>query len=442
MTMADQDQDPPDENRFDKPVPEANRFDKPVRPPTRATAPGKREAGKGPARQDGPADRGGPVRFDRAHPRPPAPRGQGDERPPPQDRGFGDRPPPQNRGFGDRPPPQNRGFGDRPPPQNRGPGDRPPPRGADRPRGGDRPRGNFGDRPPPPRDRNFDDRPRNAEDRQGTNGFSAPPGPDRQERAKSDRAPRTPLPADVVTGSHAVEALARFHPQRIREVYLWSQDPRLVARIEALALAQELRLVREPPPGIGPDDPNPQGVAARISAFEYEDLDAIVPVTGAPEGTLLIVLDSITDPRNLGAILRSAAFFQATAVVLPTDRTAEVTSLVERIAEGGSATVPVIQVVNLARTLKALRERGVEVVGTALDGATGDLRDHKWAGATAIVLGAEGVGIRPLVRKNCDVLLTLEGPETMPSLNVAAFATLTLALARGAKRPGRAGVPS
>lgn len=251
-----------------------------------------------------------------------------------------------------------------------------------------------------------------------------------------------PLAPDVVTGAHAVEALARFQPERIREIHLWSQDPRLVARIEALAGANELRLVREPPAGVGPDDPNPQGIAARVAPFEYSDLDDIVPVTGAQDGMLLVVLDSITDPRNLGAILRSAAFFQATAVVLPTDRTAEVTALVERIAEGGSASVPVIQVVNLARTLKALRERGVEVVGTALDGATGDLRDHQWAGATAIVLGAEGVGIRPLVRKNCDVLLTLAGPEAMPSLNVAAFATLTLALARGARRTRGAAVPS
>lgn len=233
-----------------------------------------------------------------------------------------------------------------------------------------------------------------------------------------------------------------MQPERVREVFLWSQDPRVIARIEALTRQQGLRLVREAPPGVDPEGPNPQGVAARVSAFVYADLDTLVPVTGAHEGTLLVVLDSITDPRNLGAILRSAAFFQATAVVLPTDRAAEVTALVERIAEGGSAGVPVVQVINLARTLKLLRDRNVEVVGTALDGATGDLRDHRWAGATAIVLGAEGVGIRPLVRKNCDVLLTLAGPEAMPSLNVAAFATLTLALARGAQKPSGDRVPS
>jgi 23S rRNA (guanosine2251-2'-O)-methyltransferase len=244
------------------------------------------------------------------------------------------------------------------------------------------------------------------------------------------------MAADMVTGIHAVEALARFQPQRVQEIHLWSTDPRLVTRMEALAKQQKLRLIREAPAGVDPEGPNAQGVAARLTPFRYADLDLLVPVTGARPGTLVVVLDSITDPRNLGAILRSAAFFQATAVVLPTDRAAEVTSLVERIAEGGTASVPVVQVVNLSRTLKELRDRGVEVVGTALDGATGDLRDHKWSPATAIVLGAEGVGIRPLVRKNCDVLLTLQGPETMPSLNVAAFATLTLAQARASHKPG------
>ena len=169
----------------------------------------------------------------------------------------------------------------------------------------------------------------------------------------------------------------------------------------------------------------------RVTPFRYADLDSLVPVQGARPGTLVLVLDSITDPRNLGAILRSAAFFEATCVVLPTDRAAEVTPLVERIAEGGSAAVPVVQVVNLSRTLQSLRDRGVQCVGTVLDGAEGDLRRHPWTSATALVLGAEGPGIRPLVRKSCDVLLSLAGPEAMPSLNVSAFATLALALARG-----------
>jgi 23S rRNA (guanosine2251-2'-O)-methyltransferase len=278
-------------------------------------------------------------------------------------------------------------------------GDRPPPRWQDR-------------RPPPPQ-----------------------PG---ASRRPPDRAPRPLLPADIVTGAHAAEALARLQPERVRELYLWGNDAKFRARIEDLATANSLRLVPQPPPGLTEEGPNPQGVAVRVTPFRYADLDSLVPVQGAADGTLVLVLDSITDPRNLGAILRSAAFFQATCVVLPTDRAAEVTSLVERIAEGGSAAVPVVQVVNLSRTLASLRERGVQCIGTVLDGAEGDLRSHAWSPATALVLGAEGLGIRPLVRKNCDILLGMPGPETMQSLNVAAFATLALALARGAAPARRA----
>ena len=376
------------------------------RPPPPGDRPPFRESG------DRPPPRGDRPPFGDRGDRPP----QRGDRPPFGDRGDrppqrGDRPPFGDRG--DRPPPR----GDRPPFGDRG--DRPPPRG-DRPGFRDR-----GDRPPPRGDRPpFEDR------GDQSSGFRGPPSRPAQPWSE----PRTAIPPDLVTGAHAVESLVQFKPSRVKDVYLWSGDPGLKARITALAQAKRLPLHLEAPPGIDPASPNPQGVAVRVTNYEYTDLDQLVPVQGARPGTLVVVLDSITDPRNLGAIVRSAAFFGATAVVLPQDRAAEMTPLVERIAEGGSASVPVVRVVNLARTLKMLHDRGVEIVGTALDGTTGDIRDHAFGTATALVLGAEGVGIRPLVRKGCDVLLTLQGAEAMPSLNVAAFATLALAMARGSQR--------
>ena len=284
--------------------------------------------------------------------------------------------------------------------------------------------------PPPPRPARFD---RPARERPPA---QYPP----QHRPRADwqrprdrqpqRSERSPPPPDVVSGLHAVTALLRWQPARVQALYLWASDPRVRARLQELAQAASVRVEAAPPQGFANDSGNPQGVAARVTPFEYADLERVLPLTGPADGTLLLCLDSITDPRNLGAILRSAAFFRATAVILPQDRSAEVTALVERIAEGGAASVPVVQVVNLARTLGSLRDRGVEVVGTALDGATADLRCHVWTRATALVLGAEGTGIRPLVRKNCDVLVTLAGPEQMPSLNVSAFATLAMAMVR------------
>ncbi len=352
----------------------------------------------------------GRSRFERPTPRPPQRPAGNQPHPSAVRRRPEDRPPRQEQ------PPQQpeRQYNDRPR-DDRPYNDRP---RQDRPQG-DRPRGDG----PPSRDRPRFDRPTTLTSR------SQLPRENRPQRREDRQAP----PPDVVSGLHAVEALLRWQPKRVQALYLWATDARVRARLQELAQTAKVRVETEPPHGFEHEQGNPQGVAVRVTPFEYADLERIMPLAGPADGTLIVCLDSITDPRNLGAILRSAAFFRVTAVILPQDRSAEVTPLVERIAEGGAASVPVVQVVNLARTLGSLRDRGVEVVGTALDGATGDLRTYKWAKATALVLGAEGSGIRPLVRKNCDQLVTLAGPEQMPSLNVSAFATLTMAMVRGSQ---------
>lgn len=240
-------------------------------------------------------------------------------------------------------------------------------------------------------------------------------------------------PRDAVVGLHAALALLQHAPQRVLDVYLWNDDPRVIARVEAAAAKAATRLHLQRPAWASADtrEGSAQGVALRVTPFAYKDLDDVVPPEGAADGTLLVCLDSITDPRNLGAILRSSAFFGATAVILPQDRSAEVTPLVERISEGGSAVTPVVQVVNLARTLQQLQDRGVEVVGTALDHVSKDVRDHQFGRATALVFGSEGDGMRPLVRKKCDVVVHIPtAQDAVQSLNVSAFATLVLGLAR------------
>ncbi len=235
---------------------------------------------------------------------------------------------------------------------------------------------------------------------------------------------------DLVISAHAVEALLQFSPKRIRAIHCWAADPRVLARIEPLIARHAIVRIDQPPREIGGAAALAQGIAARVSPYEYADLDDVLPVNQIPDETLLVVLDSVTDPRNLGAILRSAAFYKATAVILPQDRAAGVTPLVERISRGGSAALPVVQVVNLARTLRSLADRGVRTVGTVLHGATVDLWELDWQGPTAIVLGAEDSGLRPLVRKQCETLATTAGSDAMGSLNVASFATLALAIAR------------
>ncbi len=237
-------------------------------------------------------------------------------------------------------------------------------------------------------------------------------------------------PADLVTGLHPVMGLLQHAPQRVQEVLLWSTDPRVVAQVRGAAEIAKVPVSEKNVPWFDNDPSNPQGVAVRVTEFAYTELDRVIPETGCPAGTLILILDSITDPRNLGAILRSAAFFGVSAVIVPQDRAAGVSGLVERVSRAATATLPVVRVVNLARTIEILKERGVFVVGTALEPGCEDLAKFKFAQATALVLGAEGSGLRPLVRKKCDILVKLEGLGPMQSLNVSAFATLALHLAR------------
>ena len=331
-----------------------------------------------------------PGRFDRPAQRPGA--GRPDRGPGPNDGAPRD----QNR---DRVP------GQRP--------DDPRNRGDVAPRRSDGPN-RYGDRRPEPAQPSDDRRPQ-AQHR------PVPP-----ERPRGYDGP----PPDWVTGQHAAVALLQDAPQRVREVVLWSRDPRVRAQVLQAAEKHKIAVFERPPPPF--DDPaNPQGVAVRVTEFAYADLDAVVPEEGCPPGSIVLVLDSITDPRNLGAILRSAAFFGARGVILPQDRAAGITAVVERISRGATATLPVVRVVNLARTLELLRERGVFVVGTGLEPGCADLATHRFAAITAVVLGAEGTGVRPLVRKKCDEVLKLTGSPAMQSLNVSAFATLVLHTARG-----------
>ena len=140
---------------------------------------------------------------------------------------------------------------------------------------------------------------------------------------------------------------------------------------------------------------------------------------------LILVCDGVTDPQNLGAIIRSAAFFGAKGLIIPRDKSADVTPLAERVSAGGAASLPIVRVVNLSRTLEELKENGYWVYGT-VEGGGEQPSQHQLKGKTAIVLGAEGQGIRRLTREKCDVLLTLTSNGTIPALNVSVFAGLML----------------
>jgi 23S rRNA (guanosine2251-2'-O)-methyltransferase len=167
-----------------------------------------------------------------------------------------------------------------------------------------------------------------------------------------------------------------------------------------------------------------QGVVARVEviAVSHSLDDTLDAVEGAP---LLLVLDGITDPHNLGACLRVADGAGAHAVIAPKDHAVGVNATVAKVASGAADTVPYFMVTNLARTLNELKERDIRIVGTS-DDASLSLYDINLTGPVALVLGAEGSGMRQLTGKTCDELVRLPMAGAVESLNVSVASGICL----------------
>ena len=162
-----------------------------------------------------------------------------------------------------------------------------------------------------------------------------------------------------------------------------------------------------------------QGVIARYEAAKQVAESELPALIEAAEGkALLLVLDGVQDPHNLGACLRSAAAAAVTAVIIPKDKAAPINATVRKTSAGAADRIPVISVTNLARTLRAIKEAGVWVYG--LDGeATTGIHGIDLRGNVALVLGGEGEGMRRLTREHCDGLIGIPMPGEMESLNVS-----------------------
>jgi len=167
-----------------------------------------------------------------------------------------------------------------------------------------------------------------------------------------------------------------------------------------------------------------QGVVALVTGeVAAHTLDELLG--GLAEPALLLVLDGVTDPHNLGACLRSADAFGAHGVIVPKDRAVGVNATVAKAASGAADTIPVLSVTNLARSLRELKERGVWILG-ADEGGTESLFDADLSGPLAWVLGAEGAGLRRLTREHCDRLVRIPLQGSVESLNVSVAAGVCL----------------
>ncbi|MFZ5527900.1 MAG: 23S rRNA (guanosine(2251)-2'-O)-methyltransferase RlmB [Pseudomonadota bacterium] len=236
----------------------------------------------------------------------------------------------------------------------------------------------------------------------------------------------------LLFGFHAVSVRLKVAPKSIRELYVDAtrRDQRMR---QFLAKAEEAGL--EP---IEVDDDRlqklcgthrHQGVAARVEALsQARSIDDLLDELGS-EPPLLLVLDGVTDPHNLGACLRVADGAGAHAVIAPKDHAVGVNATVAKVASGAAETVPYFMVTNLARTLNELKERDIWVVGTS-DDAPGNLYQADFKRPTALVLGAEGSGMRQLTRKHCDELVSIPMMGAVESLNVSVASAVGLYEAR------------
>ena len=235
----------------------------------------------------------------------------------------------------------------------------------------------------------------------------------------------------LIYGFHAVISKLRHDPESIKEILI--DATRQDARARDLLKHAELQGTRviatdgKRLDGMAPDGKH-QGVVARIEGGrKVAHLDDVLDTLEEP--AFLLVLDGITDPRNLGACLRVADAAGVHAVIAPKDRAVGLTDVAAKTACGAAETVPYVMVTNPARTLRELQERDIWVIGTAGE-AESDLYAAEWPKATAWVLGAEGEGMRRLTRENCDQLVKIPMHGTVESLNVSVAAGVCLFEAR------------
>ena len=231
----------------------------------------------------------------------------------------------------------------------------------------------------------------------------------------------------VLFGFHAITVRLKTAPKSIIELHVESsrRDARMRSFVDR-ARGAGVKIIETDGERLDKmaGSPRHQGVVARVEAVQMpHSLDEVVEnIEGPP---LLLVLDGVTDPHNLGACLRVADGAGAHAVVAPKDHAVGVNATVAKVASGAAETVPYLMVTNLARTLGELKDFDIRIIGTS-DDAEHTLYDLDLTGPVAFVLGAEGDGMRQLTRKTCDQLVRIPMAGAVESLNVSVASAVCL----------------
>jgi 23S rRNA (guanosine2251-2'-O)-methyltransferase len=253
--------------------------------------------------------------------------------------------------------------------------------------------------------------------------------------------------SEKVYGLHAVRALLTRHAERVTGITIAEQraDPRMT-EIQALAQKAGKTVKRAPPATFKTlfGDAVHQGVyvdVAPLAVWHEEELvAAIVKQLEAADGRapFVLVLDGVQDPHNLGACLRTADACGALAVVIPKDRAVQMNATVRKVAAGAAETTPIAVVTNLARTLRLLKEAGLWIVGADAEAAK-LAQETDLSGPIALVMGAEGSGLRQLTRETCDLTVRLPQQGAVESLNVSVASGMLLYEALRQRLAGKKG---
>ncbi len=345
-------------------------------------------------------------------------------------RSYGDRPSNgERRPYGDRPNNgERRPYGDRPNNGERRPYGERPNNGERRPYG-ERPNGErrpYGERPNNGERRPYGERPNNGERR--------PYG----DRPMNDRRPPMPRPAMTPPPAQEEEMQSNLLVGRnpIREALKAGRDMEklLVAKGELIGSAREIvAMAREQKVIVQEVDrahldamaPGHQGLIAVVSAYAYKTVDDMLALAKERgEKPFLVILDGVTDPHNLGAIIRSAECAGAHGVIIPERRAVGLTPAAVKASAGAVEYLPVAREVNLTRTIERLKKEGIWIYGTAMNGE--DYRKVDYSGAKALVIGSEGEGMSRLVSESCDKVVTLPMKGKIESLNASVAAGILL----------------
>ncbi len=232
---------------------------------------------------------------------------------------------------------------------------------------------------------------------------------------------------DVVYGIHAVgealdarEVLRAIHVARdrkkdppLRRVLDLAKERGVAVRFEDRAFFARLPFKAH------------QGIMAMAAPFGYASLDEVLHARRA-EPALFVLLDHLTDPHNVGAIVRTAECVGAHAVILPERRSAGVNATVRKAAAGAAARVPIVRVANISQTIRRLREEGIRVAGADADAGALPMSGADLRPGAAVVIGAEGSGLAPLVKRECDMLVCIPMRGQLASLNASVAAAVLL----------------